>query len=351
MEKKNPRLCFVGHLLGRNPGYVTTQGQITADLFSKEGHQVISVSSKINRVLRMTDIIYSIAINQRNIDVVILEVYSGASMLMADAVSYLCKLLKIPLILVLHGGALPDFYKRHPSWTMRVLKRADALVAPSSFLAKEITKLNLEVRVIPNIIQIDKYPYKLRQNIGPKLIWMRSFHPIYNPQMAVKVFFEILKKEPAATLVMAGSDKGLEREIKSLAHQLKIKNSILFPGFLGIEEKVKQFSSADIYLNTNKIDNMPVSLIEACAFGLPVVATNVGGISELISNKQNGMLVPDNDIDAMVKAIFTLLSNPKLTKTISQNGRILADQSSWKNVRFQWEDLFSEVISRKTFLN
>src|SRR5947208_1937239 len=106
---RRPRLCFVGNMLGQNPGYITSQGQIVADLFARKGYEVISVSSKINRVYRLLDIIKTISRNAKAIDVLILEVYSGASMAIADIASFLCKIFKIPLISVLHGGNLPEF--------------------------------------------------------------------------------------------------------------------------------------------------------------------------------------------------------------------------------------------------
>jgi L-malate glycosyltransferase len=343
----SPRLCFVGNMLGLNPGFVTTQGQIAADLFAKEGYQVIKVSSKISRPFRFLDIIQTIYKNSRSIDVMILEVYSGTSMVLADSASFLCKLFGIPLVSVLHGGDLPAFIKRFPRWTRRVLTRADMLVAPSNFLASEMKRLNFPVRIIPNILDLNLYPFKLREKIFPKLIWMRSFHPIYNPQLAISAFSLIKKKRPEATLVMAGADKGLESEIKEMARQMGLEESIRFPGFLSVPDKIREFSEADIYLNTNKIDNMPVSVIEACAMGLPVVATNVGGISHLLSDRKNGLLVADNNALQMANAVTGLLDDSELAAQISKNGRLLAEESSWDTVRGKWEELFSRLLTEK----
>ena len=342
-----PRLCFVGNMLGRNPGYITTQGQIVADLFAADGYRVTSVSSKLNRAFRLADIAQHIVKNSAKIDVLILEVYSGLSMLIADTTSLLCKLLKIPLILVLHGGNLPDFTTRHLNWTKRVLNRADILVAPSSFLAEEMEQFGFHIRVIPNVVDLDAYPYKLRRRVSPKLIWMRSFHAIYNPQMAINVFSSVRKTEPTATLIMAGVDKGLEPKIKEMAGKLGLQDDVRFPGFLGTEAKIKEFTDADIYLNTNRIDNMPVSVIEACAMGLPVVATNVGGIPHIIENGESGLLIPSEDVEAMSQAVSTLLGNAELTERLSRNGRFLAERSAWKSVRRDWEELFTELLETK----
>lgn len=334
-------------MLGRNPGYITTQGQIVADLFAAEGYKVTCVSSKINRAKRMAEIVKTLTKDFRSFDVVLLDTYSGISFITADVVGILCNILKLPIIMILRGGSLPEFMRKNPRWTKKVLNRADVLVAPSEFLAKEIGDCGYEIPVITNIVDISRYPFRERSKIAPNLIWMRSYHSIYNPQMAVKVLGELCQSEPDATLTMAGNDKGLEGEVKALAEKLGLSGAVRFAGFLDLEKKLKEFSNADIYLNTNRVDNMPVSVVEARALGLPVVATNVGGLPYLIEDGENGFLSPSEDVSAMVKNIKKLLDDPELTKKISRSGRVSAERSAWTAVRPVWEKLIGEVLKGK----
>jgi glycosyltransferase involved in cell wall biosynthesis len=345
MSIDKPGLCFVGHMLGRNPGYITTQGQIAADLFLRDGYDVISVSSKLNRLDRLTEIIQTIVRRRKSIDVLIVEVYSGSSLILADAVSLVNKYLKIPIVGVLHGGNLPEFFTRFPRWTGRVLRRFDELVAPSTFLAKEMEQRGISTRVIPNIIDIEIYPHRIRRCIKPKILWMRAFHPIYNPEMALRAFAIIRREHPDATMVMAGVDKGLEGEMKQIARDRGLENAVRFPGFLDTRAKLEEFSRADIYLNTNDIDNMPVTVLEACATGLAVVATNVGGLSALIDDGENGLLVSAGNAGEMADAVIRFLGDATLTEQISRRGRLLAERSGWTSVRKEWEILFLEISS------
>jgi glycosyltransferase involved in cell wall biosynthesis len=80
--------------------------------------------------------------------------------------------------------------------------------------------------------------------------------------------------------------------------------------------------------------------------GLPVVSTSVGGIPDLLKHEETGLLVPDNDDQAMVDAIQRLLVEPQLAERLSANGRKLAERSSWKRVRPQLENLFMEVMTQ-----
>jgi Glycosyltransferase len=145
---------------------------------------------------------------------------------------------------------------------------------------------------------------------------------------------------------MAGKDKGLEYETRRLAEALGLNGAVHFPGFLDMAAKVREGNAADIYINTNHVDNMPVTVVEACAMGLPVVTTAVGGIPDLLTDGETGLLVPDNDDQAMTAAIHRLLNEPALATRLSTNGRQLAERSSWEKVRPLWEQLFAEVMAR-----
>src|SRR5690606_26841428 len=235
----HPRICIVGNLIGRNAGKITTQGLILADLLRMDGYDVIAVSSRLNRALRMTEIILTIIWYRRSINVVIVEIYSGLSFVIADVTSRLGKWLGIKTVGVLHGGALPEFVSRHATWGSRVFHRFDRLAAPSVFLKRSFDGLGFNIRIIPNIIDLEAYPHKLRRRIEPRLIWMRAFHVIYNPELAVKAFALISKKYPEATLVMAGVDKGLGSRVKQLAKDLGVAEKVRFPGFLDAEGKTR----------------------------------------------------------------------------------------------------------------
>ena len=342
------RVVVVGQMVGRNPGYVTTQGEVLSDGLREKGYPVISVSALPNRYLRIGDIIKTLIFRKRDIDLQCLQVYSGPGFLIADIASKIGKLFGQPIVMVLHGGALQEFMSRFPRWACRVLKRADALIAPSAFLARAVAPYGLHVQIIPNVINLACYPYRHRQVIRPRLFWMRQFHEIYNPKMAIRVLAQVRGKNPEAELVMAGQGGHLEDETRELAERLGVAVGVHFPGFLDMAAKAKAGDAADIFLNTNHIDNMPVAVVEACAMGLPVVATAVGGVPDLLTNEKTGLLVPDDDADAMAGAVMRLLADSKLTGRLSAQGRKLAAHSSWEEIFPKWEGVFNKVMdSRK----
>lgn len=341
-----PTLCIVGPLLGRNPGWVTTPGEILADLFRGLGYPVLSVSSIPNRLLRLADIVQALVRHRNRIELALLQVYSGPSFAVEDIASRICRRFGIPVVMVLHGGAMPAFMARHPRWATRVLSRAEMLVAPSAFLARAVKERGLQVQVIPNLLELHKYPFRVRQRLEPRLLWMRTFHPIYNPAMAIRAFERIRRVHPEARLVMAGQEKGLGPAVRKMVGDLGLDEAVSFPGFLDGPAKAREGNAADIFLNTNHIDNMPVSVLEACAMGLPVVATAVGGVPDLLTDGQTGLLVGDDDWAAMAEAVDRLLHDEELAERLSRNGRRLAEASAWENVRPQWEALIRRFARR-----
>lgn len=337
------RLAFIGPMVGGRGVDLATQGDIVAKLFAREGYSVVAVSAMPNRYIRALDIICTLIRYRKGIDLQCVQVYSGVSFILADLATWLGRLFGHHLVLFLHGGSLPEFVVRYPNWTQRVFRRADRLVAPSDFLAKAFLPHGFKVEVIPNVIDLSMYPFRHRVHLKPRLFWMRSFHEIYNPQMAIHVLGRVRAAMPTATLVMAGLDKGIQDQVRMLASKQGIGHAVLFPGFLDFEGKSREGNHADIFLNTSRVDNMPVSVIEACAFGLPVVSTAVGGVPALLNDGETGLLVPDNDAQAMSEAILRLCGDSDLAGKLSANGRLLAESSSWGTVRAKWEQMFCQM--------
>jgi glycosyltransferase involved in cell wall biosynthesis len=338
-----PRLCLVGPMVGRTPGYVTTQGEILSDLLAAEGYPVIATSTRLNRYARLADIVKTLVVRGRSVDIMMIQTFGGPSFVVEDIASAISKLLGCPIVLHLRGGAMPDFMSRFPRWSQRVLSRADRIVVPSLYLSRAVGRYGFSSEIIPNILVLSRYPYRHRETVRPRLLWMRSFHPLYNPALAIRVLARLRATVPAATLVMAGQDKGIQPAIEQLAKSLGVADAVKFVGFLDPAGKAREGDAADIFINTNDIDNTPVAVVEACAMGLPVVSTNIGGVPDLLTEGETGLLVPRDDDRMMADAVLRLLQEPGLAARLSVNGRRLAESSSWDTVKTVWEKLITEL--------
>lgn len=340
---KQPRILFVGPMLGRHPGWVPNPAEILAPNFNREGYTCILTSDVLNRYFRLLHILHTMIRERELYDIVSLQVYSGPSFVVEDIVSLVAGYLGKKIVMVLHGGNMPVFMQRYPGWSHRVLGRAHAIVTPSAYLQAAMASYGFKARIIPNMLDMEKYPFRLRENTRPHLLWMRTFYEYCHPELAVEILERLLRRYEDAFLTMSGQDKGLLESTKQLVEKKGLQSKVCFAGFLNEKGKQREFGGHDIYINTNRIDNMPIAVIEAGAFGLPVVAMSVGGIPYLLKNEQTGLLTPFGDVDAMVNAICRLVDEPGLSARLSRQGRELAEKSAWKKVFPLWDAIYKQV--------
>ncbi len=183
---------------------------------------------------------------------------------------------------------------------------------------------------------------------APKLVWLRAFHDIYNPSLAVQVVAQLVRDFPDAQLVMMGPDSrdGSLDETKKLATQLGVMDRLTCTGPVAKLNVPHLLNQGDILLNTPRVDNTPVSVLEAMACGLCVVSTNVGGIPYLLEDESDALLVPTDDAAAMAQAIRRFLTEDGLAERLSRNGRRKAEQFDWTMVLPRWQQLLTDFSEK-----
>jgi len=336
-------ILLVGNFLSRR-GLTRQVCEELALRLEERGWTVIQSSGRLNRRSRLADMLWTVWHRRRDYEVAAVDVFSGPSFAWTEAVAWLLKQLDKPFVLMLHGGGLPEFAHRHPARVKRVLGWADAVTSPSRFLSEGLMGFNSGIEVIPNAIELPKYPFRLRDHPGPKLVWLRAFHNIYGPTLAPRVLRRVQEVFPDAKLIMAGPDKdGSLAEVKAVAAVEGVFELIEFTGKVHKEAVPAVLNRADIFINTTTVDNLPTSVLEALACGLCVVSTNVGGIPFLVEHGKDGFLVPQGDPDAMAATVIRILREPGLAGKLSTNGRRKAEQFDWETVLPMWEALFESL--------
>ncbi len=337
-----PTILYIDNFLGRH-GQTPTMGMSLVQLFTMEGFKVKSVSAQRNKLLRLADMILAIIKNRKN-SVVLLATYSTTAFYFSWGCSMVCRLLKVPYIPCLHGGNLPERMLRSPKKCGQLFGHSFANVAVSGYLAEQLKKYGWKHEEIPNFIDIRNYPFVPRTKASPRLLWVRSFHQIYNPHLAVRILHLLISQFPSAMLTMVGPDKdGSMITCKQLASELQIADRIQFTGLLSTEEWVDLSAKHDIFLNTTTVDNLPLSVIEAMALGMIVISTNVGGLPFLLKQNVDGILLPKNDTVSFVSAIRQVVDNSSLAASLSANARNSATAFDYSNIITKWSNLLNSV--------
>ena len=341
---RQPRLGFIGVHAGRHPGRVVSQNETIALLFESIGYHVRRASAVRPPILRTVHQGLAIIRWAPRGDLVVLATFSGPSFWFAEMTTILCRLTKQKVVMVLHGGRLPEFADEHPARVDRVMRRADLIVAPSDFLARRFREQGFDVVTIPNVLAIERYEHRVRTPPRPALLWMRTFHEHYAPEMAVEVLARVRERHPDATLTMGGADYGLLESVQALAAERGVTDAVTFAGYLDADAKRQAFADHDIFLNTNILDNMPVSVLEAAACGLVPVATAVGGIPDLLTDGLDSRLVGSGDAEEMADAVCALLDDPERYQELAVGARALAERSAWPAVHVAWTREFERLL-------
>lgn len=333
------KILIIDNFLGRF-GKSPAPSEKLVLMLRSAGWQVTTASNKNIRLFRFFDVLMK-CLRSPGDSITLISVYSGLYFRLVDMATFFLKILNKPYILVLHGGNLPRFAKRHSHRVRKAFSAAVAITAPSEYLRREMRCYSgREISIIPNGIEIEKYPFRLRKRASPKLFWLRSFHELYNPQLAIEVLALLTKDFPDIHLRMIGPEKdGSYRRVVKKAEKLGLLDRIEFK--LGVDKSDVPLwlDREDIFINTTNIDNTPVSVIEAMACGLCVVSTNVGGLPYLLEDGADALLVPPRAAQAMANALRRILTEPGLAEKLSGAGRRKAEGFDWNLVQTKWLSL------------
>jgi glycosyltransferase involved in cell wall biosynthesis len=239
--------------------------------------------------------------------------------------------------------------ERHlANWRSAVatIRLVDRVVTPSGFLVDVFSKFGLPARSIFNIIDADRFIYRERRNPRPVFLHNRGLEPLYDVACTLRAFALIQRRYPEASLVVA-HDGPLRRRLESLAAELGLQNT-RFIGHVSQERTPELLNEADVYLTSPKIDNMPGSLLECFAAGLPVIATRVGGIPYILEHERTGLLVESGDSQGMAGAAFRLLEEPGLAAALASSARQECRKYAAETVARAWVALYRELAGNAT---
>jgi L-malate glycosyltransferase len=281
----------------------------------------------------------------RRADVVHVFAASYASFLLAPLPAVIvAKLLGKPVVLNYHSGEAPDHLRRSAVARFVLRRLVDANVVPSPFLREVFRSFEIDADVVPNIVDLRQFTYRVRDPLRPHLLCTRNFEPLYNLSCVLRAFAKIQAHCPAATLTLVGGgsqDIALRHE----AAALRIEN-VTFAGRVAPSEIHRYYANADIYVQAPSIDNMPLSLLEAFASGLPVISTNVGGVPSMLRHGIDGLLVGDNDAGALADQVIQLLADPALARRLAQSGYRTLAAYEWPVVRDGWLQAYYRAVGR-----
>jgi glycosyltransferase involved in cell wall biosynthesis len=240
------------------------------------------------------------------------------------------------------SGEAEDHLTRWPRTSVPTLRRADTVVTPSGYLVDVFARFGVAAEAIANFVDPDAVRFRRRDTLRPVFLSNRNFQALYNVPCVLRAFAVIQQRIPEARLVVIGD--GPERNhVHETARALAVRN-VEFVGPVPPAEMGRWYGEADVYLNASDIDNMPNSIIESFACGLPVVTSRAGGIPYVVEHERNGLLVDCGDHEALAAAALRVLDDDALAhRLIAEGLRDVEQHYTWEAVGERWAALYRRL--------
>ena len=220
---------------------------------------------------------------------------------------------------------------------------------------KEITEMKVstsKIHVVYPVLRTEFIKYKkivpiVKHRHVVNLLFVGRVHPIKGLEYLLEAV-NILKQENLRLIIVGdNSIDWYTRQIMDKIKSLEIKCQVEFTGKIrNVHNLIERYKKADIFVLPSLWDTSPISLIEAMCFSLPVIASNIGGCSELIDDGVNGLLVSPKNSCALAKAIYDLVNDPKKRLKLGKKGCEKISrfyERTWNDVGREYHDIFIDL--------
>lgn len=294
-----------------------------------DGHEVEIFSLKIPWTKRLT-CCAMLRKKIRNADVVHIHCCSKVGFYPAILGITLAKKEQKRTVVTYHGGGAEKFFKRWHAVVRHFLLKSDVNIVLSGFLAKIFDKYNIPYRVIPNILPVGENHFKERTTINPKFISVRTLSPLYNIECIIRAFAIVKSKIADASLDILADGPSRESLIV-MTESLSLSN-VHFVGRVPNSDIYNYLNKADIFISTPRIDNQPMSILEANKCGLLVISSNVGGVPYLVDDGKTGILIESNNHELLAEKMIWAVSHPNEAIEIAKAGHEALKNYTWNAI-------------------
>lgn len=275
---------------------------------------------------------------------------------------------KIPLITTYHLDPIPSYgnllkrasvllYNRF--FVNTFLEHADCIIAFSeAFInqSRNLQRYRSKIEIIPNGINLDEFgshlskmDCKARLGLSDSdyiILFVGSLTERKGPDILLKAVSRVRKRIPNVRLIFVGPPLGRLKNLKALAHKLRLDSVVDFKGFVDEYEKRLCFACSDLFVLPSFAEGFPMTLLEASAFGLPMIVSDLDVFRPIITDNQNGLFAKRGNWEDFARKISYILKNDGLRERMSRIAKKKVEIFSWDKITSETEKAYLKVLER-----
>ena len=317
-----------------------TQIDSLMNMFEKKGNPSIRSTYKKAKTSKLLDMVSYMLRYRNEYDIIHIQAHSGLIVLVVWLSTLISRIYNKKTVVMYYGGGAHSFFKKFPRLIYLIFKRVDSVVVAGKYVQYAFSDLEISTSIIPHTLDTSRWKSRVRQAATSKVVWVRSFEKIYNPNVMIEITNALSKDIADLEVVMVGTGTMLD-ECKNKIKLLGLEKCLTIRSQINHHELAELYDWGDIFVNTSSIDNQPVTVLEAMSSGMVVVSSSVGGIPDIISNNKTGILVDSYSIDAFCKSIDRVVSDKSLANNISSNAINFISQTFSDNIIYsKWKEIY-----------
>lgn len=287
-----------------------------------------------------------------SLGIVHVHMASRGSYFRKSIVVKISSLLGAKIVIHLHGAEFEDFYNKECSARKKAqisstFNKADKVIVLSSqwfHWLEKIIEDKRKITVVHNSVRsLDLPERETKKNV---ILFLGRLGKRKGLNDLINAFSKVLVHCPFAELHIGGD--GDTEEFKKQVKNLSIQNNVRFLGWIGGGGKAKCFANSDVYCLPSYNEGFPMGVLEAMSNNVAIVASNVGGIPDAITNNVDGLLVDAGDVNGLANALITLLTNETLRHQYSKAAKLkFENHFSFEVMLPKLKDIYAELLGLK----
>lgn len=267
----------------------------------------------------------------------------GASFWRKAIFIYIAKFFHKKVVWHMHAGRFAVFYQQHRYAVRKVVNKSDVIIALSEYW-KEYFKNEFPTKRVEIIKNVISAPRVHKQQTG---YFTLLFLGLLGKNKGIYDLLECIrdhKVEFQGILKLYIGGNGEIEHVKQLIKEYGIADIVIFEGWVSGDKKIELLNKSDAYILPSYKEGLPISILEAMSYGMPIISTPVGGIPEIVSNGENGYLVEPGNKEDIYKAIISLLNDSDLRNRMGSVSLSRVGEHLPEYVEKQLETLYDSLL-------